>query len=78
MRQVDLPLEYDGIRRESGYRADIVVNDEVIVEIKAVECLLPLHKAQLLTYLRISPYKLGLLINFNTTSLKDGIYRCVL
>jgi len=78
LSQVDLPLEYDGIRLESGYRADIIVNDEVIVEIKAVECVLPLHKAQLLTYLGVSPYNLGLLINFNTTSLKDGIHRCIL
>jgi GxxExxY protein len=77
-RQVDLPLEYDGIQLECGYRADIIVNDEVVVEVKSVEHLLPLHDAQLLTYLRLSQYNLGLLINFNTVSLKQGIHRRIL
>ena len=66
------------MRLDTGYRADIIVNDEVIVEVKSVELLLPLHKAQLLTNLRVGPCKLGLLINFNTTSLKDGIHRGIL
>jgi GxxExxY protein len=77
-RQADLPMEYDGVHLERGYRVDIIVNNEVIVEIKSVEHLLPVHEAQLLTYLRVSPYNLGLLLNFNTISLKDGIRRCIL
>jgi GxxExxY protein len=62
---------------DCGYRADIVVADDVIVEIKSVDRFLPVHEAQLLTYLRISRYRVGLLINFNTISLKDGLRRCV-
>ena len=77
-RQVDLPLEYDGVRLDCGYRADIVVGNEVILELKSVEQILPLHEAQLLTYLRLSRYRVGLLLNFNTRSLKDGIRRRVL
>jgi GxxExxY protein len=77
-RQVEMPIEYDGLHLDCGYRADIIVADEVIVEIKSVDRLLPVHEAQLLTYLRIGTYRIGLLINFNTTSLKDGLRRCVL
>ena len=77
-RQVDLPLVYDGVRLECGYRADIIVGSEVVLEIKSIEHILPLHEAQLLTYLRLSPCRIGLLLNFNTTSLKHGIKRCVL
>jgi GxxExxY protein len=77
-RQVDLPLEYDGVRLDCGYRADIVVGNEVILELKSVEQILPLHEAQLLTYLRLSRYRVGLLLNFNTRALKDGIRRRVL
>jgi len=77
-QQVGLPLVYDGIRLECGYRADIIVNSEVVLEIKSIEHILPLHEAQLLTYLRLSPCRIGLLLNFNTTSLKQGIKRCVL
>jgi GxxExxY protein len=76
-RQVALPLEYDGVRLECGYRADLIVRDEVILEIKSVEHILPLHEAQLLTYLRLSHCKVGLLLNFNIVSLKDGIRRRV-
>jgi GxxExxY protein len=76
--QVHVPIRYDGIEIESGYRADIVVRDEVILELKSVEQLSPLHEAQLLTYLRLSGCKVGLLINFNTVSLTDGIRRRVL
>lgn len=76
--QVHLPIHYDGIDIESGYRADIVVNDEVILELKSVEQLSPLHEAQLLTYLRLSGTRVGPLINFNTVSLADGIRRRVL
>jgi GxxExxY protein len=77
-QQVALPIRYGGIELESGYLADIIVNGEVILELKAVERLSPLHEAQLLTYLRLSSCRIGLLINFNTVSLTDGIRRRVL
>ena len=77
-RQVELPIEYDGLRLDCGYRADIIVADTVILEIKSIDRILPIHEAQLLTYLRISQCRIGLLINFNTTSLKNGLRRCVL
>jgi GxxExxY protein len=75
-RQVKLPIEYDGLHLDCGYRADIIVADEIILE--SIDRILALHKAQLLTYLRISRHRIGLLINFNTLSLKDGLQRCVL
>jgi GxxExxY protein len=78
IRQVALPLDYDGVHLECGYRVDLIARDEVILELKAVEKIQPLHEAQLLTYLRLSRYRVGLLINFNTVSLKDGIRRRVL
>ena len=77
-RQVEVPIEYDDIPIDCGYRSDVIVADTVFLEIKSVERLLPLHEAQLLTYLRISRYRIGLLINFNTVSLKHGLRRCVL
>jgi GxxExxY protein len=77
-RQVNLPVVYDGTSLECGYRADVVVNREVLLEIKSVENLLPLHEAQLLTCLRLSPCRVGLLLNFNMVVLKDGIRRRVL
>jgi GxxExxY protein len=77
-RQVDLPLNYDGVHLDCGYRADMIVNHEVIMELKSVEHILPLHKAQLLTYLRLNRCCIGLLLNFNTLALKDGIRRCIL
>jgi GxxExxY protein len=77
-QQVRLPIRYDGVEIESGYRADIVVRGEVILELKAVEQVSPLHEAQLLTYMRLSSCRIGLLINFNTVSLTDGIRRRVL
>jgi GxxExxY protein len=77
-RQVELPLAYDDVLLDCGYRADIIVNNEVLLELKSVERILPLHEAQLLTYLRLSACRIGLLLNFNTESLKDGIRRCVL
>jgi GxxExxY protein len=77
-RQVKLPIEYDGLHLDCGYRADIIVADEVILEIKSIDRMLALHKAQLLTYLRISQRRIGLLMNFNSISLKDGLQRCVL
>jgi len=77
-RQQSLPVEYKGIKLDCGYRLDLVVEEKVIVEVKSVEKLLPIHQAQLLTYLRLSGLKLGLLINFNSALLKDGIKRMVL
>ena len=76
-RQVDLPLDYDGAYLDCGYRADVIVNNQVILQIKSVEHVLPLHEAQLLTYLRLSRCHVGLLLNFNTLALKDGVRRRV-
>ena len=76
--EVGLPIEYKGIILDAGYRIDLIVAGEVIVEIKAVEKLLPIHEAQLLMYLRLSGKRVGLLINFNVPILKDGIIRRVL
>jgi GxxExxY protein len=77
-RQVDLPITYKGVALESGYRLDIVVEDAVIVELKCVETISPVHEAQLLTYLRLSGKRVGLLINFYVAVAKDGIVRKVL
>jgi len=77
-KEKDLPVEYKGFKLDCGYRMDIVVEDKVIVEVKALEKVLPIHEAQLLTYLKLTGLKLGLLINFNTPRLKDGIKRLVL
>jgi len=77
-RQVELPVEYKGIRLDCGYKMDIVVEDLVIVELKTVEKLLPVHEAQLLAYLKAYGRSVGLLINFNVPLLKDGIKRMVL
>lgn len=76
-QQIPMPIVYDGQEMGIGYRIDIVVNDLVIIEVKSVETLLPVHYSQLLTYLRLSGKKLGLLINFNSEKLKDGIHRIV-
>ncbi len=76
-RQRPVSLEYKGVSLGDGFRLDILVNDLLLAEIKAVEQVLPLHEAQLLTYLRLTGKKLGLLINFNTRTLKDGIKRVV-
>jgi len=72
-----LPLEYKGIRLECGYRIDLLVAGSVIVEIKSVEGLAPIHEAQLLTYLKLTGIKVGFLINFNVVVLKQGIRRLV-
>ena len=69
----DPPLIYQGVRLPRGYRADIVVEDTVLLEIKSVEHLLPVHVSQVLTYLRLGGFKVGLLMNFNTKLLKDGL-----
>ena len=77
-RQVPLPIIYKDIRLDCGYRMDIVVEQELIVEIKAVEHITPLHEAQILTYLRLSGIKVGLLMNFNAVALRHGLRRFVL
>jgi GxxExxY protein len=77
-RQVPLPIIYKGVRLDCGYRLDIVVGEALILEIKAVEQLLPIHDAQILTYLRLSGHRVGLLVNFNTALLKNGVRRFVL
>jgi GxxExxY protein len=77
-RQKPLPLEYKGLKLECGYRVDLVVDGTVVVEIKSVEALLPIHEAQLLTYMKLGGWKVGLLINFNVPVLKQGIRRLVL
>ena len=77
-RQRALPIEYKGVKLDCGYRIDLLVTDAVVVEIKAVETIQPIHEAQLLTYLKLGGWKLGLLINFNVTVLKDGIRRRIL
>ena len=74
-RQKELPIIYDGIRIESGYRIDLLVEDAVIIELKTVECLLPIHHAQILSYLRLAKKEIGLLLNFHELHLKDGIVR---
>ena len=73
--EVPLPVVYDGLRLDSGFRIDLMVENLVIVELKCVEALLPIHKAQLLTYLRLSNKPIGLLLNFNVVHLRDGIRR---
>lgn len=77
-RQKALPVVYKSIRMDAGYRLDILVNDTVIIELKAVEDLSPIHIAQLLTYMKLSHKRYGLLINFNVKSLKEGIRRYIL
>jgi len=75
--QVQLPVVYESVKIDAGYRIDLLVEDVVVVELKSVEEVLPIHHAQLLSYLKLSGKKLGLLINFNTVHLKDGITRMV-
>ena len=77
-QQVQVPLMYKELRFDCGFRIDLLVNDQVVVELKAVEVVLPIHLAQLLTYLKITNYRVGLLINFNQTKIKNGIHRLVL
>ena len=77
-RQVELPVEYKGVKLDCKYRMDLVVEGAVVVEVKAVERLLPVHDAQLLTYLCLSARRVGLLLNFNVSVLRTGIVRKVL
>lgn len=76
-RQQAIPLIHETVRMEVGFRADLIVGGAVIVEIKSIEALAPVHKKQLLTYLRLADKRLGLLINFDTALIKDGIVRVV-
>jgi GxxExxY protein len=77
-RQVPVPLPYDGIRLDCGFRLDLLVEESVIVEVKAVEKLLPLHESQVLTYLKVTGFALGILINFNVRHLRHGIVRRII
>ena len=77
-RQVALPIVYKNVRLDCGYRMDVVAGEEIVLEIKAIERILPLHEAQMLTYLRLSRLRVGLLMNFNSVVLKDGLKRFVL
>lgn len=76
--QVPLTLDYKGEKIDCAYRADMIVEDEVLIELKSVREILPIHQAQLMTYLKISGLSKGLLMNFNSTLLKDGLRRVVL
>jgi GxxExxY protein len=75
--QIPLPILYRGVQLDCGYRLDLVVEREVIVEVKAVGKVLPVHRAQVLTYLKLTGIRLGLLINFNVDVLRHGIYRII-
>jgi GxxExxY protein len=77
-RQVPLPVVYKDVRLDCGYRMDIVVGRQLIMEIKAVDRIMPIHEAQILTYLRLSGHRIALLMNFNSVALKDGLRRFVL
>ena len=77
IHQQAIPVVYESIQLDVGFRADLIVNDKVIIEIKSIEAVAPVHKKQLLTYLRLTNKKLGLLINFNVDLIRDGITRLV-
>jgi GxxExxY protein len=77
VRQQQIPVVYEDVRIDTGFRADLIVGDKVIIEVKSVENLAPVHKKQLLTYLRLADKRLGLLINFHVPLIKDGISRVV-
>jgi len=76
-KEVGVPVHYEDVKLDLGFRADLIVENLVIVELKAVEKVLPVHKKQLMTYLRLTGMKLGLLVNFNVNLIKDGIERVV-
>ena len=77
-RQIPLPVVYKGTKLDCGYRIDLLVKNEVVVELKAIEGILPIHEAQTLTYMRLGSWKVGLIINFNTPIVVKGIKRLVL
>ena|ERR1039457_6181594 len=76
-RQVSIPIEFHGLKFEEGFRADIVIDNKVILEIKSVESINKAHKKQVLTYLKLTGHKLGYLLNFGDELMKDGVYRVV-
>ena len=76
-KQVALPIVYDDLRVDNAFRIDLLVDDKVVLELKAIDQLLPVHTAQLLSYLKLGKYKLGYLLNFNVVHMKDGIKRLV-
>ena len=78
IKQVPMPLIYKGRKLELGYRLDLLVEEKVVIEVKSIECLNPVHTAQLMTYLKLSGCKIGLLINFNVVFLKEGIKRIIM
>ena len=77
LHEVGMPVAYDGVELDVGYRIDLLVEDSLAIELKSVHKLAPIHKAQLITYLRLADLPVGLLLNFNTQKLKDGIVRVV-
>jgi GxxExxY protein len=76
-RQVSIPIRYEDLTVDNGYRLDLLVDDRVVVELKATETILPVHRAQLLSYLRLGGFKLGYLLNFHVPHMRDGIVRIV-
>jgi GxxExxY protein len=76
-KQVSIPIRYQGLATENGYRIDLLVDNRVVVELKAIEALLPVHRAQLLSYLRLGGFRLGYLVNFNVLHMREGIARLV-
>ena len=76
--QLPLPVEYKGIQLDTGYRIDLLIEDSLIIELKSVEKILPIHEAQILTYIKLAKVKIGLLINFNVLKVKEGIRRFIL
>ena len=77
-RQLELPIEYKGRRLDAGYRLDFLIDNTVVIELKSVEKIMPIHEAQLLTYLRLAKKRVGLLMNFNVPRLRDGLLRRIL
>ena len=76
-KQVPIPIRYDDLSIDNGYRVDLLVEDRVVVELKAIENILPVHRAQLLSYLRLGGFRLGYLLNFHVPQMRDGIIRLV-
>jgi len=74
-RQAGIPVTYEDVKMDIGFRADVLVENKLIVELKSIESILPIHKKKLLTYLKLANMKLGLLVNFNVDLIKDGIFR---
>ena len=77
-KQKELIINYKGVRIDNGYRIDILVENDIIIELKSVEALLPVHTAQIMTYIKLSKKRIGLLINFNVTNLQNGIHRYII